>query len=234
MARPPSSDGGDSACHNGTQPSPTADNGARRAVLATAHCSDEAKKCRIGIVKSGILNIAAEIRFASTTRWPPMTPADLQRALHAVEPAAVLVAPRVLENMVREAGHLSGLMWRVPHRASFIVDRQTLFRHVEQEELALGPDQLLPVTVMLLAWPEAEELEAANSGPLLRKYWQWLFHISVHMHLENLWAEGKLTAAGIRERIERLGPTRVEEIRLVLVQDHYLPPEPDQPSVYIE
>jgi len=163
-----------------------------------------------------------------------MTAADLQQALHAVEPAAVLVGPRVLENMVREAGHFSGLMWRVPHRESFIVDRQTLYRHVEQEELALGPDQLLPVTVMLLAWPEAEELEAANSGPLLRKYWQWLFHISVHMHLENLWAEGKLTAAGVRERMARLGPTRVEEIRMVLVQDHYLPPDPDERSVYIE
>jgi hypothetical protein len=163
-----------------------------------------------------------------------MMPAELQQALRDVEPAAVVVAPRILENMVRQVGRLPGFVWKVPHRKSLIVDRQTLFRHVDQEELALGADQLLPQTVMLLAWTEAEEPETADRKALLRKYWQRLFHASVHMALDNLWAEGKLTAAGVRERVDRLGPVRFAEIRSVLIEDHYLAPDADDRAVYIE
>ena len=163
-----------------------------------------------------------------------MTPAELQPALRSVEPAAVLVSARVLENVIRQASHFSGLLWRVPHRKSFTADRQTLFRHVEQEELALRPDQLLPLTVILLAWPEPEELQAAESGPLMLKYWQRLFHASVHLVLENLCTEGKLTPADFRARIDRLGPTLFAEIRTVLLQDDYLAPDPDERSVFIE
>src|SRR4051812_16521556 len=122
----------------------------------------------------------------------PMTLTELQQALRAVEPATVLVPPRVLENIIRQVGNITGWMWHVPHRKSFIVDRQILFRHVEQEELALGPDQLLPPTVILLAWPEAEEQEDEENTPILLQYWQRLFHASVHLALENLWSEGKL------------------------------------------
>src|ERR1700722_12063884 len=96
---------------------------------------------------------------------------DLQKSLRAVEPAAVLVPPRVLENIVKQSWNLSGFYWRVPHRSSFIIDRQTLFRHVDQEDLVLGPDELLPATVMLLAWPSGEELEADESKGLFLKFW---------------------------------------------------------------
>ena len=53
---------------------------------------------------------------------------DLQKSLRAVEPAAVLVPPRVLENIVKESWNLSGFYWTVPHRTNFIIDRQTLFK----------------------------------------------------------------------------------------------------------
>src|SRR5271154_345028 len=88
-----------------------------------------------------------------------MNLSDLQKSLRAVEPAAVLVPPRVLENIVKQHWNLSGFYWTVPHRANFIIDRQTLFspQNVEQEELALGPNELLPPTVILLAWPSGEE-----------------------------------------------------------------------------
>src|SRR4051794_33506312 len=99
-----------------------------------------------------------------------MTPVELQQALRSVEPAAVLVSTRVIENIIRQAGPFSGLLWRVPHRKSFTADRQTLFRHIEQEELVLGPDQLLPLTVILLASPEPEELQATENAVLLLKY----------------------------------------------------------------
>src|ERR1700722_10863534 len=114
---------------------------------------------------------------------------DLQKSLRAVEPAAVLVPPRVLENIVKQSWNLSGFYWSVPHRSNFIIDRQTLFRHVDQEDLALEPNELLPPTVMMLSWPttkdaagspSGEELPAGSAALLLR-YWQQVFHASVHL-----------------------------------------------------
>src|SRR5271154_6377204 len=91
-----------------------------------------------------------------------MNLSDLQKSLRAVEPAAVLVPPRVLESIVKQSWNLSGFYWTVPHRSNFVVDRQTLFHpeHVDQEDLALAPNEILPAKVMLLAWPSSEELLA--------------------------------------------------------------------------
>ena len=163
-----------------------------------------------------------------------MTLAELQQALRSVEPAAVLVSPRMLENIIRQAGNMPGFLWSVPHRKSLITDRQTLFRHVEQEELTLGPDQLLPQTVMLLAWPEAEELEGADRGRAVAQL--------LATALPRLGPPAPGKPVGGREtdgdghpRAHRaVGPARLEEIRTVLVQDHYLAPNPDERSLYIE
>src|SRR5947208_5478340 len=87
-----------------------------------------------------------------------MRMAELQQALRAADPAAVLVAPRVLDRVIQQAGGLPHLLWQVPHRQCFVVDRHVLFRYVEQDELDLDPDQLLPPTVILLARPTAENL----------------------------------------------------------------------------
>ena len=46
-----------------------------------------------------------------------MNPSELQQALRAVEQAAVLVSPRVLENIVRQTYGLSGILESVPLRA---------------------------------------------------------------------------------------------------------------------
>src|SRR5271156_4479702 len=103
---------------------------------------------------------------------------DLQKSLRAVEPAAVLVPPRVLENIVKQSWNLSGFYWAVPHRSNFIIDRQTLFRHVDQEELVLEPNELLPATVMLLAWPSGDDTPPGETAALLLKFWQQIFHAS--------------------------------------------------------
>src|ERR1700746_3647735 len=97
--------------------------------------------------------------------------AVLQHALRATDPAAVLVSPRVLDRVIQEVYQLPGFLWQVPHRKSCVVDRQVLFRHVEQEELDLESDRLLPATVILLQRPTAEELNGGDPGILLVKYW---------------------------------------------------------------
>lgn len=159
---------------------------------------------------------------------------DLQKSLRAVEPAAVLVPPRVLENIVKQSWNLSGFYWNVPHRSNFIIDRQTLFRHVDQEELALEPNELLPATVMLIAWPSVDDTPANETAALLLKVWQQVFHASVHLLLENQWSEGKLTQADLRARITEIGPAQFEEIKSVLVQDNCLPADAGERLIYME
>ena len=112
-----------------------------------------------------------------------MTQADLQKALRDTDPAAVLVSPRILERVLREQMRLPNMYWNIPHRQSFVCNRQVLFRHAEQADLELEPDQLLPDQVILLARPDAEELSDLERKPLLLKYWRRLFHVRVHVAL---------------------------------------------------
>ncbi len=161
-----------------------------------------------------------------------MSPADLQRTLQAIEPAAVLVTPVVLDKIIRQTLKLPGWMWTAPHRRTWNVERQFLFRFVEQEDLLVRPDQLLPATVLLLESPAGIEREGIPE--LLGTYWRLLFHASVDRELTNQAVAGKWSAAAIQDRIDRLGATVFDEIRCVLLQEHHLPPTPEPRTVYLE
>src|SRR4051812_11002363 len=121
---------------------------------------------------------------AGRPRRAAMRLAELQEILQAADPAAVLVSPRVLEHVLQEVCKLPTVLWVVPHADSAVGDRQILFRHVDQDELALDSDQLLPPQVILLARPPAEDISAREPEPLLLEYWQRLFHAKVHQALE--------------------------------------------------
>src|ERR1043166_867273 len=140
---------------------------------------------------------------------------ELQQILRAVDPAAVLVAPHILDRIVQQSFDLPRVTWTIPHRKSFIADRQVLFQHVDQAELPVAPDQLIPPTVMLLAYPSLDDMNDRQE-PLLLKYWRRLFHTSIHKILEDRWKQGQLTDTDIRERIAKIGRTEFEEIRTVL------------------
>jgi hypothetical protein len=158
----------------------------------------------------------------------PMKLSDLQRELRTVDPAAILVSPWVLDRVIRQEHRLPSLIWEVPHHECYVIDRATLHRHVDQEELDLESDRLLPTTVILLSRPEPEELTDTNTPALLLKYWRRLFHANLHLSLKDL------TPADIRERIDHIGPVEFEEIRRVLDEDGYLMPEADDLAVYTE
>src|SRR5947209_14464620 len=159
---------------------------------------------------------------------------ELQKALRAADPAAVLVSPRILERIIQEKSRVRGLGWGVPHTKCYVTDRQTLFRHAEQADLDLEPDQLLPDTVILLARPPAEELGALERKIVLLKYWRRLFHASVHLALEGNKTEDLLPPERVRQRVEEIGRTEFEEIRTILVQDHYLLPGASDRATYVE
>jgi len=156
---------------------------------------------------------------------------ELSKLIRDVEPAAVLVAPAVLERVIQNVTGTSWVVWQVPHGRCFLVDRSTLFRHVEQEELYLPPDHLLPDIVLLLERPTADRL-GVPKGELLGEYWRLLFHITLHREIGKTVAE--VPPAGIRERIDALGPAAFEEARNVLRHDSQLVADADDKEVYIE
>jgi hypothetical protein len=162
-----------------------------------------------------------------------MTVTELQRVLRTADQAAVLVSARILDRVIQQVCRLPALVWVVPHRKSWVVDRQLLFHYVEQDDLNLGADELLPPKVILLAEPSPDELNEP-AGAVLLEYWRRLFHASVHLRLEERFASGKLTLADVRTRIEQIGQTEFEEIHNVLVHDAALPSHADETAVYVE
>lgn len=163
-----------------------------------------------------------------------MNLAELQRTLTSVEPAAVLVPPRVMEAIIRQVLKLSGMVWSVPHAQSWIVDRTLLFRHVDQADLVLATDQVLPATVILLSWPSEEELQREKEATVLLQLWRQLFHASIHQAVDRCWDDAVLTPARLRDHIEVIGPTAFEEIRNILIQENILMADARDRAVFDE
>src|SRR6516164_1340464 len=160
--------------------------------------------------------------------------AELQQELRAADPAGLLVSPAVMTRVIQNECKLRTLLPNVPHRKTYVVDRHVLFRHVDQDELDLEPDRLLPSTVILIAQPAPEQLAAAKRQIIFLEYWRRLFHAKIHLDLEKKCREGTLSPEAIRHLIEEIGPTEFEEIRLVLNQDRYLLPPGNDEAVFIE
>src|SRR4051812_31856108 len=163
-----------------------------------------------------------------------MTLAELQRALTSVQPAAVLVPPRVMEHVLRQVLELSPMTWTVPHRTSWIADRNVLYRHVDHNDLAVPPDHSLPGEVYLIAWPDEDHLTRTPVASVLQQTWRQLFHASIHKAIEERWNDGTLTPARLRDRIEAIGPTAFAEIRAVLIDEKLLLAKADDRDVFVE
>jgi hypothetical protein len=160
--------------------------------------------------------------------------ADLQRRLHAVEPAALLVPSRVLRRIIKQHGRVPAFGLQVPHRRSYVVGCDALFGVVDRAELGLPSNYKLPTTVILLARPDPETLAATSRDITLLKYWRMLFHARVHVDLEKRVSEDCRTLDGIRTRMSAIGAAAFEEIRNVLTKDEYLLYPEDDRSVFIE
>jgi hypothetical protein len=158
----------------------------------------------------------------------------LRHALRAVDPAAVLVTPRLLERVCRQVGNLPAMVWTVPHPQCTVVDRAALFRYVEQDELDLESDHLLPPIIILLPRPSSDELSTAGRETLLLQYWRRLFHARVHVALEERRTAGQLSTADVRERIAAMSCGAFAEVRRVLHEENLLAPAAGDLTVYIE
>lgn len=159
---------------------------------------------------------------------------ELKDALRAADPSVVLVTSRVLGRVLQQVYHLPSQFLLVPHRKSLVLDRQLLFRYVEQDELELASDRLLPENVILLLKPTPEELRLWSHDSTLLRYWRLLFHARIHLALNQRIAAGRLTDSDIRSRLEQIGSTEYNEIRAVLSQENFVPRTADEKTIYCE
>jgi hypothetical protein len=159
---------------------------------------------------------------------------ELSRLLRQVDPGAVLLPREALARVVQNVTGVAWAVWYVPHSHCLAIDRATLFRHVEQEELHVPSDHLLPEAVLLLERPTADQLAAprGDNSELLARYWRLLFHASVHREVDRRLAAS--TPAQLRERVERIGPVAFEEARNVLIQDGLLADGASDAAAYAE
>jgi hypothetical protein len=165
---------------------------------------------------------------------PRLNLVELSRLLETVDPAALLVAPRLLRRIIKYDRKLTYLGLQVPHRKSYVIGRDALLALAGRDELGVGPERALPATLLLLSRPEPEEVEAAPRGQTLVRYWRLLFHASVHRAVGSRLAAGRASEAAVRRRIHRIGQTEFNEVRTVLRQETYLLPPHDDRTVYEE
>jgi hypothetical protein len=161
-------------------------------------------------------------------------PSDLQRVLSAAEPAALLVAPRLLCRIIKHHRQIAGLGLQVPHRRCYVIAREALLQIATIQELGIPPDAELPATLLLIAHPNLGRPEPLPRDETLLRCWRLLFHVRVHALLEQQQAGGMLTPAAVHQRVQRIGETEFEEIRRVLVQERHLLPPGDDCTTYIE
>ncbi len=165
---------------------------------------------------------------------PPLSLPDLQAALAAVDPAILVVSPRILRRVIKQHADVPGLGLRVPHRKTYVIDRDALLAIVDQIDLDLPDNTDLPQRLILIARPSTELLEELSASDTLLKCWRLVFHARVHYALEDRARRGLLTDADIRSRRRAIGAIQFEEIRAVLRHEEYLLSPRSDASVYVE
>ncbi|HEY4311838.1 MAG TPA: hypothetical protein VGN12_20490 [Pirellulales bacterium] len=159
---------------------------------------------------------------------------ELERAVRAADPAALLVAPRILRRVIKQNARLPGFGLHVPHRKSYVLPRGELLELVDPDELDLASGDELPETVILLSRPTAERLVVNTAADNLTSCWRLLFHARVHQALDQQVAVGHLSPAEVQKRIAQIGTSEFAEIRAVLKQEDFLIPPATDLSIYIE
>lgn len=160
--------------------------------------------------------------------------AEAAAAIREVDSAACAVLPRVLRRVIKQDHELPGLGFQVPHRKCYVISRERLLWLVAKDELGLKADDQYPPKAILLAAPGEQRLAEMDLAGVLSHYWRLLFHARVHLAMEEHLANGRLTPASIRERIDRIGQAEFDEVQSVLRREHFLLHPNDYQQTYVE
>ncbi len=159
---------------------------------------------------------------------------ELEQAIHSVDARALLVPPRILRRVIKRHSEIAGFGLRVPHRKTYIISRTDLLAIVEPAELDQVGQVVLSDTVILLARPAPQTIATQTADALRVKFWRLLFHVRVHLALEQSVADERFSKEIAQRRIAELGEAEFAEIRAVLRQEDFLLPPQSDWSIYAE
>lgn len=158
---------------------------------------------------------------------------ELAQRLRAVDPAALLVRPRLLRRVIKRDRSIPGLGLVVPHGHCHVLTRARLLELATPAELGVHAEELGAV-VILLPRPVGLDLRPAKVERTLLRLSRLLLHATLHRTFQERRAAGAISDDHLRERIAELGPAGWEEIRTVLEQERLLLPPVSDASVYEE
>ena len=167
---------------------------------------------------------------AFTEHWS----AEIERAVRQRDSDVFFVLPRILRRILRHELDITSPWVRVPHRKSYVIDRDRLSWLVAIDELGVGAGTELPHRAMLIARPEEDRLKRFSPDELRLYYWRMHFHARIDLTMTERTAADRMTAAQLRRRIDRLGQQQFDEVRLVLRQEAMLTDPDDLRHVYSE
>ena len=139
---------------------------------------------------------------------------DLQRAVSAVEPAAILVPRRILRRVIRRDRDLRIFAGAAARQSSYAVAGSSLRNWVTNGEIPFPAGAPWPETVYLLERPEPAEWAAARTGDVLTRIWRGLYRARLREAVGRV-----LSATSLDERIATLGRVEFEEAGAVLRAD---------------
>jgi hypothetical protein len=157
----------------------------------------------------------------------------LQQALQAVEPAVLLVSPRLLRRVVEKQLGPVGLGHAIQsggHR----IGRAELLQLVDHVDLGIPASYELHDPVLLLAAPRSGDFDDRPADDILLGYWRRLFHARVDQTIDRLVEQGKLTDPELRRRVLAIDPVVFDGVRTVLVGENLTPTGADDRVVYRE
>lgn len=152
---------------------------------------------------------------------------ELQRAVAATEPSAVLVARRILRRVIRGDRDLRFFTIAAARQTSYAISGASLSGLVTREEINLSAGSPWPDMVYLLERPEPGEQAEAQRDDLLIVAWRRLYRVRVRDAVRRVVAAGSLT-----DRISVIGRVEFEEASAVLRQDGYVFPESGDVETY--
>ncbi|MDA7980194.1 MAG: hypothetical protein MPJ50_15625 [Pirellulales bacterium] len=167
---------------------------------------------------------------------PPVAPAnvvELEERIHAIDPAAFFVAPRVLRRVIVHDCLLASLSIQAPDHPCYVIGHDALLDLVARDELRPSP-RPVPELVMLLEAVDAEEFAARPHSDIFRDAQRLLLHARVHAAYQKLISARAFSPTVVRERIDAIGHIEFSEIRLVLRQDDLVLPPRDDRARFIE
>jgi hypothetical protein len=168
---------------------------------------------------------------------PPSMALDIGRLealIQAIEPAARLVERRWLRRIIRRHQQMPVAAGPAPHELAYWIEREELLGLVSPAELGLAPEQIPEGPVLLLPAPDADDLTPQAAPLKLRRYQAALFHARLDRGIDRQFADGSLTDATVRECFAQLGPTTLQEIRVLLDEEELLFTPEDDRALYRE